>query len=428
MNRINSPFTRNILFLTLWQGSVYIIPLILLPYLSRTLGVEGFGYFALALALAAALSLIPEWGFSLTGTQKVSQRRDEPAELVSVFWSVMTAKIVLLVISLSFLFALIFTMPGWRPLLPILSAIVPHLLTSGINANWFLQGMERMGLFTASALAGRLLAIPMTIVLVKTPDDLSVAILIQGMSGLISAIFSLILATRVLGQWRHRVRLRAVLGEITGGFQVFLSTSSVSLYTQLNVVILASVSGSAQAGLLGGADRLRRAAQGITGPVVMAFFPKINRAFALDPTGARLMMLRFLAFQTAVHAGISVLLWLFAPVLVEIVLGPAYSDAVVVLRVLALAPFFVGISNAVGINMLIPIGLRGRFTFVIMTSALFNIALILPLCLKFGALGAAGCLVFTEALVAAMMSFLLFTSPTWRDLGRPSPTASLPIN
>lgn len=70
---LSSPLGRNIFYLYLAQGTNYLFPLLLLPYLSRTLKPEEFGVFAAGQAFGVALLFLLEYGFSLSGTREVAK-------------------------------------------------------------------------------------------------------------------------------------------------------------------------------------------------------------------------------------------------------------------------------------------------------------------------------------------------------------------
>lgn len=50
--------TKNIYYLVLVQFANYIAPLLVLPYLGRTLGLEGFGIVAMAISLCSIALII----------------------------------------------------------------------------------------------------------------------------------------------------------------------------------------------------------------------------------------------------------------------------------------------------------------------------------------------------------------------------------
>ncbi|EJL6346896.1 oligosaccharide flippase family protein, partial [Vibrio cholerae] len=52
---------KNVISLFILQGSNYVIPLLTLPYLTRTLGVEGFGIFGLVIAVAQYFVLFTDF-------------------------------------------------------------------------------------------------------------------------------------------------------------------------------------------------------------------------------------------------------------------------------------------------------------------------------------------------------------------------------
>ncbi|MFA0423118.1 oligosaccharide flippase family protein, partial [Vibrio sp. 10N.222.54.A1] len=59
---------KNIFMLFISQGVNYLVPLILVPYLVRTLGAESYGEFNLALSIILYGCLFIDFGFNLYTT------------------------------------------------------------------------------------------------------------------------------------------------------------------------------------------------------------------------------------------------------------------------------------------------------------------------------------------------------------------------
>ena len=59
------------------QAVNYIAPLVLVPYLTRILGVEKYGVLGLAITVSQYLILLTDFGFNFTASRKIAQFKDK---------------------------------------------------------------------------------------------------------------------------------------------------------------------------------------------------------------------------------------------------------------------------------------------------------------------------------------------------------------
>ncbi len=71
---INKGWVRNLLSLAVLQGSLYLIPLLSLPYLTRVLGIEGYGLLVMVQSVIFYFTLVTDYGFNLSATKAISVR------------------------------------------------------------------------------------------------------------------------------------------------------------------------------------------------------------------------------------------------------------------------------------------------------------------------------------------------------------------
>ncbi|MDO9573217.1 MAG: oligosaccharide flippase family protein, partial [Candidatus Omnitrophota bacterium] len=76
---------QNFISLSTLQGINYILPLIVLPYLIRVIGIEKFGLIAFAQALVQYFMILTDYGFSLSATRKISLCADSDKKISAIF-------------------------------------------------------------------------------------------------------------------------------------------------------------------------------------------------------------------------------------------------------------------------------------------------------------------------------------------------------
>jgi PST family polysaccharide transporter len=154
---------RNLASTTVFQASGYLLAMINVPYLTRTLGVSDYGILAFVISINAYLFLIIDWGFSLGSTRDIAQARGDGGAIRRIFWQTMTAKGLLSALAAAVLFGVIALHRVPSPLYLVLPGMM-NIFAAVFSVDWLVQGLERMGLFTLYSVAGRTLVVVLTFI------------------------------------------------------------------------------------------------------------------------------------------------------------------------------------------------------------------------------------------------------------------------
>ncbi|GAB0117741.1 flippase [Acidisoma sp. 7E03] len=397
---------RNLVSTTVFQASGYILALINVPYLTRTLGVADYGILAFVISINAYLYLIVDWGFSLGATREVAQARDNPAQLREIFWKTMTAKAVLSLLATAILFGVLALHQVPSPLYLLLPGLL-NVIGAVFTVDWFMQGLERMGVFTLYSIAGRSLVVLLTFLLVHSPADTWIACALQGGGGLFSGLAGFIIARRTLDLGRWHVPMRAACRQIVEHRHYFLTQSSWIAYSAAAPLVLALVAGSSAVGLFAAADRITRVALMIALPVSMVMYPRVNALMAQSRESAARLAGHFLCFQVLLGVTIGAIFYLGADLIAAILFGPGFHGSAAVLRWLAALPLLTGLGGALSRQFLIPLGWSRTVSRISMSYTVVYLFLLTGACYRFGAVGAAMALVVTETMLSGTFALCL---------------------
>lgn len=400
----------NVFGAAILQAGNFLVPLALLPWFTRKLGVAGYGEVAYITAVIAYFVLLVDWGFSLSATKSVAIHRGHKLERSRAVCDTVVARLLLALMGAGALEVICqFLQVGHAS-----SYRLAYLTVwaTALNPAFYYQGVEKISRMAIIQTGIRVCAIPLVYMTVSGDTDLAWAIGIPAGVFLLAALVNLfVLVASEEIQWVSP-NLSSIAGAYISGWPLFLSTAGISLYTNANTVILGLVSGNAAVGYFSSAMVFIKAAHGLYQPVSQVFYPKMSHKFFHDRDGANSMFLRMLKWQSAATFIGSIILVLLAPWLVGFVLGEGFDPVVSVLFWLAPIVFLIGVSNALGVQGMIPLGYNQAFTRIVMLSGVLNIALIIPLGSFFGAEGGAMAVLVSECCVTLFMArFLLRNEP-----------------
>ncbi|MDO8488801.1 MAG: flippase [Candidatus Omnitrophota bacterium] len=397
----------NFISLTTLQGISYILPLIVLPYLIRVIGMEKFGLIAFAQALVQYFMIFTDYGFSLSATKTISLIGEHKQKISEVFSSVMTVKFLFTAISLAVLCVILYFVPKFRGdwLIYILS--FGAVIGSTLFPVWFFQGKEKMIYITVvNVISGIAYAVSI-FVFVKKPADYQLVPLLTSVFSIISGILGLYIAFRKF-QIRFIIhKYDTIRQELKTGWDIFISILSVNAYTTSRIFAVGLLTNNVITGYYSIAERIANIIQ--TFPMdsfTRAVFPRINNVFAKNKQRAIAIMYRI---QDGITLGFVVSLpiaYIFAPLIIKIACGSVYQEIVFALRLLFAAVFFVGANNF-KVQFLLVCGKQDLYARIHVSAAILGLPLLFLLINQFSYLGAALATVLTEAGVFIVTSLIV---------------------
>lgn len=400
------PVTRNAAALYAIQAANYVFPLILVAYLARVLRPSGYGMVLLAQSVALWLALLMEYGFGLSATREVAKHRSDREQLRAIVGGVLGAEAVLAFAAAGLAAAIALLGDAFRasPRFALLAWLVA--VGQALAPVWYFQGMEQMTYPAALNVVTRALVTVATLVWVTRPEDDWKVLALQGTAGLVVASVMVARVARdIRPSWPD---FRTIRTALRAGWSMFFFRSSVSLYTTANTLILGLFVPPERVAFYGGPEKVSKAILAGLGPISQAVYPRMSRLVAEDPNKAARDGRVALVLMGTLGMGLGFLTWAWAPIIVSTVLGPGYEPAVPVLRVLAWLTPTIALSNAMGIQWMLPCRMDRLFNTIIACSGLLNIGLALILAPRMGPVGMAMAVLVTELTVTLSMFAVLW--------------------
>src|SRR5260370_21898926 len=116
-------------------------------------------------------------------------------------------------------------------------------------------------------------------------------------------------------------------------------------------------------------------------PITQAVFPSIIPLAPQVQSQAAQLARKSLFIVGGTGCAMGLTIFFGAPILVRLVLGPGFDSAVLVLRILALLPPLIAVSNVLGIQWMLPLGLARLVNPVVIPACVVNARLRLLLAL-----------------------------------------------
>ena len=399
---------RDIVSLMFLQGVNYIMPVLVLPYLITVIGAEGFGIYSFALSVCQYLILIVDFGFNLSATKQIAIHKGDKEKVSKIFSDTVYAKLFLMLISLVLAFALSM-IPNFAIYRTAIFVMFGMVIGHTLLYVFLFQGLDEIrwvSFFTAIA---KFMVLPLTFIFVKGPEDLYIAVFLQGFVSVVAAIISLIMIGTK--KWVNLVRFsfNGMWSAIKDALPIFLSSAATSIYTVCFVLILGYFATSDIVGQYSASERIMRVLVLFAfTPIMQVFYPKVSRLARNNKLDAEKLYKKILYGVIGIMSLICVGIYILSYVIVPLA-GDDYMGTESIMRIMAFAPIFIGTGGVIGQIYILALSdnkYKKYFTNTYIMAAIIAIISIFIFIPTLKAQGAAIALLITEIFV--MFSFLFF--------------------
>jgi len=305
------------------------------------------------------------------------------------------------------LLLLIAFVPKLKELSLLLLALYGIVLGNMLFPTWLFQGMERMVAISVINLGMKVVVLVGVFTLVHRPEDAVLYAALMGGGSLAAGLVGAMAAVRMFNLKFVSVTGSGIWDTLKEGWVLFLSKASVSLYTAGNAFILGMLTNHTVVGYYSAAEKIVRALLRLLGPISQAAYPRFSKLAAQSREKALFWGRRMLLLMGGAGLGVSVGIFLGAPLIVAILLGSQYGPSVAVMRIIAFLPFLIALSNVLGIQIMIPFGMDRAFMLILFSAGILNVSLAILLAPVWQAVGMAFSVLLSEVLVTLTMFIFL---------------------
>lgn len=388
-NVIRTTVFKNMVSLGFIQVANYLIPIIIIPYVVRVLGVDFFGKASYAQNIVTYLTILVNYGFEYSATQDVALNKNNKEKLNSIFWTVIKFKLLLLITSFLVLAVLYFSFSKVKE--DFLLYIYAALINIGfvLFPTWFFQGIEKMGNMALFNFIIKVLGAILILLMINSASDYKLYLLILSLSYVVVGVFSLFYVVKKyhlsFDYWDSEFHFSV----IKKGFPIFLNNIFNTLYALVGLTIIGLYLTDKDIGLYAGVQKIIMAVVALSCmPISISLFPLMSRKFDESQIKGWLFFKQIFVFITIFAVIVALTLYGLSPLLVKLFLGNSFLSVVPVLKILSLVPLLVIIATTLTVLGIYALKMQRFAPFIGAISGGVSLLLCLIIIPKYGIIGA----------------------------------------
>ncbi len=404
-NEDNKKLLSSFISLSTLQGVNLILPLILLPYLVRTLGVELYGLIAFSTAFVYYFQVVTDYGFNLTATRETSIYRDNKTKIVEIYNSVMIIKLILATLCFILMSIIVLSFKILRDNYEIYYLSFGVVIGNALLPMWLFQGMEKMKYMTILNLITKVSFTILIFIFVNKKQDYLLVPIFTSTGYIISGLVSILIIKKSFKITIAKQPIKTLKIYLHDGWYIFLSQLKITFFSNSNILILGFFTGNVEVGYFSSAEKIIRTLSALQTPVVNAMFPYISKNIKNKPRKIINQINKIAKIGTICYLTIIILIFIFAETIVLIMFDSIFPEVVLILRIIVVVPLFVFLNNLFGTQILLNIGKDKLFFRVLLITAIINVILVFPLTYWYSYIGTSIAMVIAEAYLFCGMYF-----------------------
>lgn len=333
MNSINRVL-KNTLVLFISQGICLLAGLIYFVYMARYLGAHKFGTLSYALALTGMLSILTDVGLTQLTIREIARNKTLARKYLK---NVVSAKIVLSILFFSIIYALA-NLASYSPeKKTVVFLIAVSVILNSFNQTYYsiFIAYEKMEYKSIGEIIYSIILLSGSVVIIHQRYGLTSFALLYVLSGLTVLIYAIIITTQKFIKPEKKLDQRFLRTMIKQALPFGFSTVFVSIYYQMDSVMLSMIEGDATVGIYNAAYRLIFTILIIRTIIHSSIFPLMARSY-LDESRKEFENIceNVFKYLFIIIFPIAVGTTILADQIIDMIYGAEYKGSVIALQIL----------------------------------------------------------------------------------------------
>ena len=376
-----------------YQLLVIILPIITTPYVTRVFSSDDLGTYGYFNSIVTYFILLATLGVANYGTKVISGNRKE---IGKNFWGIYSLQLGATFLSLSLYVVLCLTLPFMQN--PVAYILGLSLVSKGLDISWLFQGLEDFRKITVRNITVKLVGVASIFLFVKSANDLYLYVFLLTIFELLGQLSMWLPAREFIG--RPHFDIDYASHHLKPIILLFLPQVAISLYVTLDRTMLGALASTKDVGIYDQALKLVNILLTLVTSLGSVMLPRVSHLLATGESKAvnKMHEMSFLIYNLVIFPIMAGML-IVNDDFVQFFLGQDFQDARYAIAIMIFRMFFIGWTNIMGIQILIPHNQNKEFMISTTVPAIVSVGLNLIFLPKLGFIGAAIVSVLTETLV-----------------------------
>ncbi len=364
---------KNVFSISFIRVFDYILPIIVIPYVVRIIGVENFGKISVAQSLVAYFSVIVSFGFNFSVTRLIALKKDNKSELENLFYDTLYAKIFLMFLSLLVLLGITLSVKNFREDFLLILFTSFTLIGETLFPIWFFQGIEKLDYVPKITIPTRVVFTAMIFVFIRKAQDFILVPLFYSLGPVVSGFIGFFYVLKFYEIKPIIPSFKRISFLIRESFLYFASRISITFYNSTNIILIKLILGDYYAGIYSASAKLLKVFRKMLQPFYISILPYFSKKGRL--TSKKYLRANKLMFIGSTFMVLIVAIFVFfaSELIIKIFFGKNFYESSLILKILIVSLPFYHMGAYIGAGFLVPAGDKKTFNYSVIFPSLFHL-------------------------------------------------------
>lgn len=368
--------------------SQFIFPLITFPYVSRILLAEGTGKVSFATSIISYFAMFAQLGIPTYGIRACAQVRNDKKKLSKTAQEIFIINIIMSILAYIVFFIALCNVPRLKDEKTLLIIVSATIFFNAIGMEWLYKALEQYTYITIRSVIFKFIALIAMFLLIHQQSDYIIYGAISIFASSASNIFNFFnvhkyISLRPVGEYNFKQHLKAV--------SVFFALScAATIYVNLDTVMLGFMKTNVDVGYYNAAVKIKTILVSIVISLGTVLLPRASYyvEHGLKEDFYRITK-KAINFVFLVATPLMLYFMFFAKEGIFFLSGNTYGGAIVPMQIIMPTLFFIGLTNIMGMQILVPLGKENIVLYSEIVGAVVDLAINYILIPKYASAGAA---------------------------------------
>lgn len=387
-------------------ASTFIFPLITFPYISRILLPAGVGKVNFATSFVSYFSMIAMLGVPTYGIRACAQVRDDREELSRTVHEIFLINLLVGALAYMVYFAALVTVPRLRADTALFAVMSSTILFNVIGMEWLYKGLEQYSYITIRSIAFKAIGLILMFLFVKDQSDYVIYGAISIVAGVGSNVLNFLKLPEIIdlhpvGHYNLQRHWKVIM-------VFFMMSVATTIYTNLDTVMLGFMKDDVEVGYYTASVKVKTILVSFVTALSTVLLPRVSYYIEQGMEDKfREVSQKALNFVAVAAVPVVVYFTLYAKESILLLSGTEFMGSVVPMQIIMPTVLFIGITNVLGIQILVPLGKEKEVCISVIVGAVVDL-IINAICIpRMASAGAALGTVIAEFTVLVVQCVML---------------------